>query len=456
MVSVVVPMVPHVPAWKRLGLKLKYANDTPGGVTSTQDHVLNPRKRDYSEAGLNSEGAPPKKSKKPVLSSTEKASEKDTASFVPSARQLEQPTPRSPTATPSPTKRKSVAFTPETKTQDGDSLKQLYDTWLAEQKAEDTAFEADHTGQALKLTFPSPNEPTAKAKKSKKEKTKEKHNSASAQPSASSSSCTNPSLEYLTLYHSSRATWKFNKAKQTYLLKNLLDVSRIPPSYDEGLASYLAGLQGASARGRIRDAALASVKADHEALSAEAEKDKEGKGMEDPARRREYYAHALKLYKDQLKGLEIEREDRERDLDPAWRLRLLKRKRAELVLWATGGDTDAGTAEDHAINGNGVTAHRSVDENAQKRTRLNDGNVKRRRRKRRTGVPDDDDDDSSSSSSSSSETSSSEEDSGDDGAKDQDGGAGSSGSSSSSSTSSSGSSSGSDDDDGSSSESDSG
>ncbi|MCJ1297362.1 hypothetical protein MMC08_000148 [Hypocenomyce scalaris] len=454
MVSVVLPIVPHVPAWKRLGLKLKYANETPGGVTPTQDPVLIPRKRDYSEAGLKSEGAPPKKSKKPVLSSSEKASEKDTASFVPSASQSEQPTPRSPTATPSPTKRKSVAFTPETKSQDGDSLKQLYDTWLAEQKAEDTDFEADHTGQALKLAFPAPNEPTLKAKKSKKEKTKEKHDSASAQPSASSSSCTNSSLEYLTLYHSSRANWKFNKAKQTYLLKNLLDVSRIPPSYDEGLASYLAGLQGASARGRIRDAALATVKADNEALSEEAEKNKEGERMEDPARRREYYAHALKLYKDQLKGLEIEREDRERELDPAWRLRLLKRKRAEMVLWATGRDTDAGIAEDHAMNGNGVTAHRAVDENAQKRTRLNDGNVKRRRRKRRTGVPDDDDDDSSSSSSSSSsETSSSEEDSGDDGAKDQDGEAGSS---SSSSTSSSASSSGSDDDDESSSESDSG
>lgn len=350
-----------------------------------------------------------------------------------------------------------MAFTPETKTEDGDSVKQLYHTWLAEQKAEDLPSTPNQAGQALTLASPSPlprstDRPVKKAKRTKKEKAKP---AAPLEPKLPSPSHTSPSLEYLTLYHTSRTTWKFNKAKQTHLLKHLFSPSTIPPSHDAALASYLSGLQSASARTRIREAASTAIAADDSALSSEASNDNERADMEDPALRRQYYQHALNRYKAQLKGLEMEREDREQDLDPAWRLRLLKRKRAEMVLWATGGDVDAGTAEAQAMEGDaGGTVNGEAHGDARKRAKLNEGGPKRRRRKRRTtGVPDDDDDDDdeSSSSSSSGESSGSEEDGGDE-ERGGDGGAGSSGSSSSSSKSSEeDSSSGSDSGDGSSS-----
>lgn len=432
MVSLIEPAVPHVPAWRRLGLKLKYAKDTPEDVIRTADSVPSSKKRGMSDVGVIVETTPTKKLKKSGWTSTETPTRKEVTPTDPSARQQEQPLPQSPATTPTFTKRKSVAFTPETKTEDGDSVKQLYHTWLAEQKAEDLPLTPDQAGQALTLASPSPipqskEPPVKKAKRSKKRKAK---TPASPEPNLPSAPHTSSSLEYLTLYHTSRASWKFNKAKQTHLLKHLFDTSTLPPSHDDPLASYLAGLQGASARTRIREAASTAIKADDESLSAEPSNAKEGADMEDPALRREYYQHALNRYKAQLKGLELEREDREHDLDPAWRLRLLKRKRAEMVLWATGGDVDAGTAESHAMDGNGgvFTANSGADGEAQKRDKVNAGGAKRRRRKRRTGVPDDDDE-SSSSSGSSSESSSGEEDGGDEAGKGG-GGAGSSGSSS--------------------------
>ena len=446
MASLVEPIVPHVPAWKRLGLKLKYAKDTPEDVIRTGSSVTSLKKRGPSESALSAECTPAKKAKKLVLTPTEQQKRKDGTPIETSIRHQEQQTPQLPAATPRFTKRKSVAFTPETKTEDGDSVKQLYHTWLAEQKAEDQSFTPDHAGQALKLASPSPrppaNDPPAKkAKKPKKENTK---NPAPPQPSATTSSSSHTSLDYLTLYHTSRPTWKFNKSKQTHLLKHLFDPLRIPPSHDPPISSYLAGLQGASARARIRDIASTAIKADDDddLLSAnpnpETETETKTKtktqDMEDPALRREYYLHALKRYKAQLKGLEHDREDRERDLDPAWRLRLLKRKRAEMVLWATGGEVDAETAEAQAMDGDGDgdgdggvgAGGRSVQN---KKARVDEGGEKkRRRRKKRTGVPDDDDDESSSSSSESS-SSGGEEGSGDEG---KEGGGGRSSSESSS------------------------
>lgn len=442
MVSLIDPAVPHVPAWKRLGLKLKYAKDTPEDVVRTADSVPNSKKRGLSHLGVIVETTPTKKTKKSGRTSTETPARKNATPTEPSARQQEQTIPQSPAASPTLTKRKSVAFTPETKTEDGDSVKQLYHTWLAEQKAEDLPSTPNQAGQALALASPSPlprskEPPVKKVKRSKKEKAKPP---APPEPKLPSRSHTSPSLEYLTLYHTSRTTWKFNKAKQTHLLKHLFSPSTLSPSHDAALASYLSGLQSASARTRIREAASTAIAADDAALSSEPSNDKEDARMEDPALRREYYQHALNRYKAQLKGLEIEREDREQDLDPAWRLRLLKRKRAEMVLWATGGDVDAGTAEAQAMEGDtGGTVNGGADGDARKRTKLNEWGPKRRRRKRRTtGVPDDDDDDDddvSSSSSSSGESSGSEGDGGDED-RGGNGGAGSSGSSSSSSKSS--------------------
>ncbi|SLM41193.1 Protein of unknown function DUF2373 [Lasallia pustulata] len=327
MVPMVEPMVPHVPAWKKLGLKLKYAKDTPDDVIHTGDSAPNSRKRGPPESRLIAENTPTKKPKKSVSTSTEKPKRKDATPIQPSATQQEQQTPQSPIAAPCLTKRKSVTFTPDTKTEDGDSIKQLYHTWLAEQKAEDHSFTPDHAGQALKLASPSPLPPSNEPPATKAKKPKKAQPSKPAPPQPNPPS---PALKYLTHHHTSLPTWKFSKAKQTTLLKHVFSPSLIPPTHDPALSSYLSGLRGANARSRIRATASTIITADEESLSAEP--GPEAADMDDPALRRAHYQHALQRYKAQLRGLELEREERERELDPAWRARLLKRKRAELVL----------------------------------------------------------------------------------------------------------------------------
>ena len=69
----------HVPAWKRIGLKLKYAKDTAGGPDT---HAFTPDTKaaptsDYSKGQPTTEDARPSKKRKvstqPVLSSVESA-----------------------------------------------------------------------------------------------------------------------------------------------------------------------------------------------------------------------------------------------------------------------------------------------------------------------------------------------------------------------------------------------
>ncbi|KAG7692823.1 hypothetical protein KL951_004834 [Ogataea haglerorum] len=62
-------------------------------------------------------------------------------------------------------------------------------------------------------------------------------------------------LKYLRQYHEDRANWKFSKAKQTWILKNL---KSIPHEYDEALKAYIASIQGGS-RDRVRDQMMAVV-----------------------------------------------------------------------------------------------------------------------------------------------------------------------------------------------------
>ena len=67
-------------------------------------------------------------------------------------------------------------------------------------------------------------------------------------------------LEYLSQFRTDRASWKFNKAQQISLLKNIFDVSRIPKDYNEAIRVYVAGLQGDGARNRLRETASQTLK----------------------------------------------------------------------------------------------------------------------------------------------------------------------------------------------------
>lgn len=410
----------HIPAWKKLGLKLKFAKDSSIHSDNSSKNEATSRKRKLvdEETAVNElEPAKPPK--------TKHAKRRSSPTPPPSVK--EEPTKGGvskennsngvdassvPLATPL-RKRKSVAFTPETKLEDGDSTKQLFYAWVAEQIAKDSSFNPQALGGAFRtleprsIPEPATEEHVKEAKPKKKEKPLQKTEKQPVPtiPSTEHKATIHPAVTYLQKYHTSRSSWKFNKARQTYILKHLFDITKLPSSLDPALTAYIEGLQGADARARVKKAAEDVRDGDEKAKEAVEKED-----MEDPVRRQEYYDNALKHYKAQLKGKAEEQQDLAKELDPEWQLKFLKRKRAERILWSMG---DTLNARDDAaplqrgalpsVDGSGADGGSYNTDQLKK----NDGTA-RRRRKRRTGVPDDDDSSSSGSSSSSEESSSAE------------------------------------------------
>lgn len=118
------PAVKHIPAWKKLGLKLKFAKEEPDDANETLNHSAKSNKRrlsddDPSGDAVNDNRA--KKPKRPKLGKdriAETASEEATNAIALSKDQVPaEIVSQSPT-----TKRKSVSFAPDTKTKDGESI----------------------------------------------------------------------------------------------------------------------------------------------------------------------------------------------------------------------------------------------------------------------------------------------------------------------------------------------
>ena len=359
----------HIPAWKKIGLKLKYAKDELGENSVSKVIVTNEKKRKVpTDSGFAIDAAttdsPTKKSKKSE-STTGKALAivNDNAAIATPPRIA---TSTTSTVEPSTVKRrKSVAFTPETKTQDGESSQQLFQTWHANWVAEDPSFDPSTISPALKVVAakpadvttspqelakssppPSPSISAPKEKKPKKPK-KKKIKAGPSQPLQPANNQTeHPALKYLTTYHTSRETWKFSKPHQNHLLRHLFSLTHIPSSYDPGLLAYLRGLEGASARSRIRQQALAIRTEDAEWIASELT---EADTMENETheqcveRRRGEYEAAVARVKEKLRVQEDEREEKEWEMlggRDEWEWKLKKRRRAEVVLWGVGEKED--------------------------------------------------------------------------------------------------------------------
>ncbi|KAG9241886.1 hypothetical protein BJ878DRAFT_518437 [Calycina marina] len=234
----------HIPAWQRLGLKLKAAQNVEEPCTEIESP-----KRKHSE--LSEDILASKKAKKAKIAE-------------PKAPFHELPN------TPQLTRKKSVNFTPDTKTEDGDSVKQLFKSWVCEQKEHHPDFKFGAT-PAFETPEPAKVQETidttldekerrvkrvevpkaAKVKKNKPKKAKVgKPVTQTRKPNPA------PFLAYLTTYHEDRENWKFNKAHQNHLLKNIFDLQVIPSTYAHQLYAYVRGLLG-GVRTRLRDAALA-------------------------------------------------------------------------------------------------------------------------------------------------------------------------------------------------------
>jgi WKF domain len=402
----------HIPAWKRLGLKLK--------SQGTSDPV--------SESSVSIESF-----KRKIESALDEGPAKKTKKTSPS--------PTAP-VTPVLSHKKSVTFTPETKVDDGDSIKQLFNSWVAEQKSQDPSFQLQNSQPAFETPEPSKvveqvdttlDEKERRAKRVKKPKQGKDNKQNSKNPSNSSKifkptiPSSRPYLQYLRQYHESRETWKFNKNHQSHLLKHVFDIDIIPSDHAHLIFPYVRGLQG-SVRTRLRDAALAVKVKDQEEGVAGFPED-----MAAPDKKQREYDAAMKEYVATMTAVNASSKMGYEEgvllglSDAAMAKRVAKRTRAEQILAELGTSQDGSEITDKDMNG---------DNDSQKRLRMNDGSSQKvaRKRKQRTVTVDDetsssdsgdsDDDtsdestaendrgdDTSSSSSSSSSGSDSEEDS---------------------------------------------
>ncbi|KAK5064554.1 hypothetical protein LTR84_000387 [Exophiala bonariae] len=210
-----------VPAWKRLGLKLKYAD---------QDAPVNSKPSDLVKTAL-------------------VRGKETTSSPLEARREPSQPLKK---------KRKTEKHVaPTTQGQESDIL--------LDQKSASSVARDHKNGSRVKkqvsfssdtkaLDSPKPQSPAdsaglQKPKSKPKSKIKSKSKVAKHQPVRHQ---THPALEYLNQYHSARSSWKFSKNRETWLLKHIFSVNDVPRTYEIPLARYIHGLQGANARQRLR------------------------------------------------------------------------------------------------------------------------------------------------------------------------------------------------------------
>jgi hypothetical protein len=191
----------HVPAWKRLGLKLKYAHADAQPV----------RLNGHTEPA--NDPAPPAKKRR--LADHVKGEGPDTeASTNGSVHYAPSPEPRLSKA------KKQVSFTHDTKTTDGDTAVSIIPS------------------EAVEEAFPDAKS-TKKAKKAK-------------QPTQPSPNKNQSALQYLAQFYKENPTWKFNKNREVWILKHALSDSYIPPSLNIMLAQYLYGIKSDNTRSRLR------------------------------------------------------------------------------------------------------------------------------------------------------------------------------------------------------------
>ena len=383
--SLIASPLRHLPAWKKIGLKLKYAKeeleeDIANEITSRtleEKSAANgkrktPNRGELEVADANA-GRTLKKSKQLKDTSPPSESLVNTISRPDEVLEEAQMADRT-----SARKRKSVSFTTETKAEDGDSSKQIDNAWLLSRLAKDPSSNPLTLNPALKSKPasripPNPSTPSNQAitsapyqtsetpstqplnspksltnsEKHKKKKGKPKHKSRGKQ-AIDPSQPDPPHLTYLHTYHTLPSTWKFSKPQQNYILRHLFSLRQIPASYDPALQSYLQGLKGGAARERLRAQAFDVRKEDNDWLASELPKtntkelngamDTEPDSARHERRRREYEAQVQHM-KQILRGKEEEREDREWEFcgeKEEWQRRLKRRRRAEAVLWGVG------------------------------------------------------------------------------------------------------------------------
>ncbi|KAI1366199.1 hypothetical protein F5Y08DRAFT_301989 [Xylaria arbuscula] len=242
-----------------------------------------------------------------------------------------------------------------------------------------------------------------------------------------------PALAYLRTWHTARDSWKFNKNHQTRLLEQVFagaDETTIPAVDINVFYEYIRGLQG-GVRTRLRELANGIKAQDMQEGAAGFPAMAANKEMAE--RKQKEYEEVIKMFLNQPRSPEKRRFDEVeyvlRTTDMEMQRRVVKRMRAEMVVdelseteseatTATSTATNTTTSGDSTTTEKGMPSGSGGDSERQ-RLQLNDGPQQRTKRKRklRTAAVEDDtssesesesesEDDTSSSSSSSSGSSS--------------------------------------------------
>jgi hypothetical protein len=310
----------RVPAWKKLGLRLKLTEQTDQPTQLDKNTSTN-RKRRRDEDSQNLPEAAGTKHNLRKRMRLDQPNTPPTKSNATNVKVLSPSLRRDSNGI-----RKTVSFTSDTKVEDGDSSKSLIAGWAAQY--DQPSFSAN-LPKVLERAKVKPSK--AKVTKSKKPKSRP----TTKKPHAA--------LEYLTQFRDSRDTWKFRKNREVWILKHLFSIDDIPSEYDISLSQYLQGLKSPSACSRIRQEAEEVIRKDceqHLEYTVSGSKDGESKveevlaDMEDPERRRAYYEDSIRRYKRKLQ--QHLDEVAEEELNWVSPERLAKRRRAEILLWAIG------------------------------------------------------------------------------------------------------------------------
>ncbi|EER37186.1 conserved hypothetical protein [Histoplasma capsulatum H143] len=385
-------MAARIPAWKKLGLQLKNATtsviETDAALSvieNTSFQSKGTKKRPLTSESEESNGKKPRVEIVTIDEKTKRENTKENTNDKTPKNKATNPELKlslesssvenqdnKPLSKPKSKKRKSVSFAEDTKLEDGDGNVEL-------------ELENEHED----AREPSP----AVARKAEKKKLKREQRAKNRPDSTSNAPLIDPTLQYLTLYHKSRAQWKFQKNRETHLLKHALLVDRIPSTYNASLATYLAGIKSEGAKKRVAEAAVEAIKAD----DADVDSGENGGGGGSDASEKDRYRNSISSFRKRLVGLVAADPhswegdmvgDEATDLNADWLKKLERRRRAELVLHFVGGSVPAAeAAELQAESRPGVSEKKKQ--------------KKQKRKKNRTNAIEDT---SSSSSSSSSET----------------------------------------------------
>jgi WKF domain len=297
----------RIPAWKKVGLKLKNAKYTKEVVSSTNGVSRSTLKRSSPDTHLapTAKGsvAEPLAKKRRVESDADKPTRSNS-----SLARTSDTFPKDQNAR----LKKKVSFTVETKLEDGG--KELITDWERDDYAYYEQKAAENDAKEAQKKF-------------------EKSTISSEKPSGTQGK-SRDALGYLDLYYRSRSSWKFNKNREVWILRHILSTDDIPTSFNIALASYVHGLGSRQARSRLLNQCQEALEKELAKEYSGDQQDSDSSQMEDPGRRKVSHDDYVRRFKRSLEDHLDDEQRKAREVDPEYQLWVLERKRAEILLWA--------------------------------------------------------------------------------------------------------------------------